>query len=107
MRSDLPAIDQLLDEGRIAYSSRVLPIGKSVPDRRWVLPAMPVNRIIGDAGWIALTGCVGRCPFGVREIAEGALHYHLERCYGCGFCVGACPTEAIELKSQLVKSILV
>jgi NAD-dependent dihydropyrimidine dehydrogenase PreA subunit len=100
-------MDEWLDEARIAYSSRVLPIGKSLPDRRWLLPAMQVNRIIADAGRIAVTNGVGPCPFGAREIAGSALHYHLERCYGCGFCVGACPTEVIELKSQLVKYRLV
>jgi hypothetical protein len=26
-----------LDVGRIAYSSRVIPVGKSLPDRQWVL----------------------------------------------------------------------
>ncbi len=219
MRANLPAMDEWLaerygmytewlDEGRIAYSSRVIPVGKSLPDRQWVLPTMQVNRIIADAGLIALTDCVcrthyrrcdkpvsvcllldefgqlfidkgrarpigleeaaavlkqadenglvhlslyrpnhalyalcsccaccchdlqlllryrqsrlvaradyvattdparctgcgecvDRCPFGAREIVEGALHYQPERCFGCGVCVSACPTDAIELK---------
>jgi hypothetical protein len=48
MQSDLPTMDEWLaercgiytewlDEGRITYSSRVLPIGKSLPDQQWVL----------------------------------------------------------------------
>jgi hypothetical protein len=44
-----------LDEDRIAYSSRVIPVGRSLPDRQWILPTMQVNRIIADAGLIALT----------------------------------------------------
>jgi hypothetical protein len=56
-------MDEWLDEARIAYSSRVLPIGKSLPDRQRVLPAMQVDRIIGDAGLIALTDCVCRTHY--------------------------------------------
>ena len=59
MRMDLPAMDEWLaercgmytewlDEGRIAYSSRVIPVGKSLPGRQWVLPTMQVNRIIEE-----------------------------------------------------------
>lgn len=54
MRMDLTAMDEWLaercgmytewlDEGRIAYSSLVNPIGKSLPDRQWVLPRTAAN----------------------------------------------------------------
>ena len=65
------------------------------------------SRLVARADYTAATDiarctncgeCVDCCPFGAREIVEGALHYQPERCYGCGLCVSACPTEAIELK---------
>jgi heterodisulfide reductase subunit A-like polyferredoxin len=71
------------------------------------------SRLVARADYTAATDparctgcgeCVGRCPFDARKIVEGSLHEHLDRCYGCGLCVSACPAEAIELKSQLVKS---
>jgi ferredoxin len=52
-----------LENGEISYSSRVIPVGESLPNRQWVLPTMQVTRIIADAGLIALTDCVCRTRY--------------------------------------------
>jgi NAD-dependent dihydropyrimidine dehydrogenase PreA subunit len=41
--------------------------------------------------------CVDRCNFGARKIIDGSLKVDEKRCYGCGLCVGTCPTGAITL----------
>jgi ferredoxin len=31
---------------------------------------------------------------------DGVAHADLDRCIGCGLCVSACPTEALELRPK-------
>ncbi len=49
-----------LDEGKISYSSKVIPVRESLDDRQWVLPTQQVLAIIKDADVIALADCVCR-----------------------------------------------
>jgi Pyruvate/2-oxoacid:ferredoxin oxidoreductase delta subunit len=41
--------------------------------------------------------CVERCVFGALVDVDGKLQAFPEKCFGCGMCVPACPTEAIML----------
>jgi electron transport complex protein RnfB len=41
--------------------------------------------------------CVERCVFGALGEADGLLRALPEKCFGCGMCEPACPTEAIAL----------
>jgi ferredoxin len=52
-----------LEKGEIPYTSRVIPIGESLPSRQWILPTMQVTRIIAEAGLIALMDCVCRTHY--------------------------------------------
>jgi MinD superfamily P-loop ATPase len=38
--------------------------------------------------------CVDRCQFDAREIVDGKLVYHMERCFGCSNCTTTCPNQA-------------
>ncbi len=33
-------------------------------------------------------------PFGANRFVNGSIEIALDKCYGCGLCVSACPTEA-------------
>ena len=41
--------------------------------------------------------CVERCVFQAREMVDGRLEFDSSKCFGCGLCVSACPTDAISL----------
>jgi MinD superfamily P-loop ATPase len=41
--------------------------------------------------------CVERCVFQAREMIAGRLEFDSSKCFGCGLCVSACPTDAISL----------
>jgi ferredoxin len=54
--------------------------------------------------------CIGRCPFGARNMVEDRLKVDLASCVGCGLCVTACPSGAVSMElrqsSQKVESDL-
>ena len=41
--------------------------------------------------------CLGRCPFGARQISGDGLVFFEKRCLGCGLCVAGCPEGAISM----------
>ena len=41
--------------------------------------------------------CVGACPVGAIEMANGQAVVKEAECIECGACVGECPCEAISL----------
>jgi electron transfer flavoprotein alpha subunit len=38
--------------------------------------------------------CIGECPVGCIEIADGIAKVDIEKCIGCSFCVAVCPSKA-------------
>jgi len=41
--------------------------------------------------------CVERCVFGAQVTQNENTFFHEERCYGCGLCVSACPSNSIRM----------
>jgi heterodisulfide reductase subunit A len=41
--------------------------------------------------------CVGVCPFGAVQIADGRPEVHPELCRGCGVCAAECPAQCIAM----------
>lgn len=52
-----------LDRGEIDYSSKVIPIGESLPPVHWVIPTDQALSLIKDLNPIAVTGCVCRTHY--------------------------------------------
>lgn len=41
--------------------------------------------------------CESVCYFGARKVVGGKLEVLAAKCFGCGLCVGACPTSAVAM----------
>jgi len=39
------------------------------------------------------------------QIEMGLIQFNLDKCNGCGFCVKACPADAIELQDKKAKLV--
>jgi ferredoxin len=44
--------------------------------------------------------CEKVCHFHARKMQDGELKLDRDKCYGCGLCVPACPTECIRLAKR-------
>jgi ferredoxin len=63
LKKRLDKYDEWLDSGKIAYSSKVIPIRESLHSPQWILPTVQVLQIIKDARTIALTDCICRTHY--------------------------------------------
>lgn len=52
-----------LDDRKIAYSSKIVPVTASLENKQWILPTEQVLEIIASATTIALTDCVCRSHY--------------------------------------------
>ena len=77
----LARYDAWMNEGKIPYSSKVIPVDKSISTLQWVLPTQQVMAILRNARTFALTNCecrerYGRCDhplevcFLINDMAE-------------------------------------
>jgi Pyruvate/2-oxoacid:ferredoxin oxidoreductase delta subunit len=57
--------DRWLDKGLISFSSRVIPVRRSLEARQWILPAEQVREVLRSAAVIALQPC--ECREGYRR----------------------------------------
>jgi ferredoxin len=53
----LKRVDRWIQEGKIPFSSKVIPINESLPTQQWVLPTEQVIGILRNASCFALTKC--------------------------------------------------
>lgn len=60
----LAKYEQWLKDGKISFSSKVIPVNESLSAPQWVLPTAQVENIIRDARFIGLTKCVCRSHYG-------------------------------------------
>ncbi len=59
----LARYDRWRQEGRVAYSSRVIPVGESLATRQWVLPGGQVLELLRRARSFAVTRCECRTHY--------------------------------------------
>jgi ferredoxin len=59
----LQKYDRWLAEGRISFSSKIIPVGTSLQAQQWVLPTEQVLNILRDARSFALQNCVCRVHY--------------------------------------------
>jgi Pyruvate/2-oxoacid:ferredoxin oxidoreductase delta subunit len=52
-----------LDDRKIAYSSKIVPVRESLENKQWILPTEQVLEIIASAATIALTDCLCRSHY--------------------------------------------
>src|SRR5271157_2835130 len=55
--------DEWIKDSRISFSSRIIPVNKSLSAQQWVLPAEQVEKIVSDAKFIALQKCICRSHY--------------------------------------------
>lgn len=55
--------DQWIKDGRISFSSKVIPVNQSLSAEQWILPTAQVEQIVTDARFIALTKCICRSHY--------------------------------------------
>ncbi len=63
LKERLLRYDQWLADGKISFSSKVVPVGESLQARQWVLPNEQVMNILRDAEAIALQKCICRVHY--------------------------------------------
>jgi ferredoxin len=59
----LAQVDAWLRDGRIGFSSKVIPVGEALDVRQWVLPTEQVLEFLRKARSFALTNCVCRSHY--------------------------------------------
>jgi Pyruvate/2-oxoacid:ferredoxin oxidoreductase delta subunit len=59
----LDKYESWIDEGKISYSSKVVPVTDTVRSAQWVMPTEQVIAVLRDARFVALTGCVCRTHY--------------------------------------------
>ncbi len=42
-------------------------------------------------------GCIENCPTGAISVRDGKIFVDKEVCYGCGECIGVCPSKAMKV----------
>ena len=52
--------DQLISEGKVPASSKVIPVNKSLDGKQWILPTQQAAEILRNARCFALGNCGGR-----------------------------------------------
>jgi len=55
--------DGWITDGRISFSSKIIPVNESLSAQQWVLPTAKVEKIVGDASFIALAKCICRSHY--------------------------------------------
>jgi Pyruvate/2-oxoacid:ferredoxin oxidoreductase delta subunit len=55
--------DEWISKGKISYSSRVVPVAKSLGAKQWVLPSEQVMEILRNARSVALQDCMCRAHY--------------------------------------------
>jgi ferredoxin len=63
LKERLEKYDRWLAEGKISYSSKVIPIGASLDARQWILPTEQVLNVLRNARSFALRNCVCRVHY--------------------------------------------
>ncbi|MBU3952338.1 MAG: 4Fe-4S binding protein [Proteobacteria bacterium] len=76
--------DKWLGEGKIAYTSRVIPIEKSLDAKQWVMPTQQAISILTRANSFALTAC------------ECRTHYHCDKPKEVCFLLNEVADKAVE-----------
>jgi len=59
----LDKYDKWIKDGRISFSSKVIPVNESLSAQQWVLPTEQVEAIVSSARLIALTKCICRSHY--------------------------------------------
>jgi Pyruvate/2-oxoacid:ferredoxin oxidoreductase delta subunit len=87
LKERLKQYDTWLREGRIPYSSRVIPVREAVDVKQWVLPTEQVVEFLRGARSVALTACTcrsryQRCdnPLEVCFLLDGAADQAIADC---------------------------
>ena len=65
-------------------------------------PACPYVPVINDTDCSLCGICESSCIYGVFRLDKNASNILIaeDNCWSCGFCVGVCPTKAIELRDR-------
>jgi len=63
LETRLARYDRWVKEGKIPYSSKVVPIQKSIEMMQWILPNKQVTMILRNAQSIAVAGCICRAHY--------------------------------------------
>jgi ferredoxin len=65
-------------------------------------PECPYVPVIDEQTCIYCAECATTCIYEVFEVDKGKKQVRIdeEKCWSCGFCVGICPTGAIELRDR-------
>ena len=63
LQKRLDEYDDWLEEGKIPFSSKVVPIAESLADKQWVLPTERVIKLIEDSRSFAVAPCVCRSHY--------------------------------------------
>ncbi len=59
----LDKYDEWIRDGRISFSSKVIPVNESLDHRQWILPTEQVENILRSASFIALQKCMCRVHY--------------------------------------------
>jgi ferredoxin len=63
LRERLEKYDRWLDDGKISFSSRIIPVNKSLEAQQWVLPSEQAEEILRSARTLALQECACRVHY--------------------------------------------
>jgi Pyruvate/2-oxoacid:ferredoxin oxidoreductase delta subunit len=59
----LARVEGWLEEGKVPFSSRVIPVGQALAGQQWVLPTEQVLEVLRGARTVALTDCICRSHY--------------------------------------------